>query len=152
MKTSWLGCELEHDTDFFNRHGVNQFAQLVSFRFFFGLCQSDGRKGKQFHPASLIFNRGMGRVMRRHCRGHMADDGLNDGKRNPRKPGIVTERMAARMKVFCADSPCAALLFACRLNPQPFEELFDPVGNARGVGQIHFGVFRENIDGFRSGS
>ena len=139
--------------DLFDWKRGNQGAQLAAFRFFD--CGGDcvlREEGKAFHATPFVFDRSVCRVMRRHCRGHVADDGLNDGKRNPGKPGIVTERMAARMKVFCADRPCAPILFARGLNPQPFKELFDPVGNARGVGQIHFGVFRENIDGFRSGN
>ena len=78
------------------QHPAMEFL-VRTFLLFFGLLQGNGRKGKQFHPASLVLNRGMGRVMRRHCRSHVTDDGLNDSKRDACKLSVVTKRVTAGM-------------------------------------------------------
>ena len=134
----------KHLADLFDRKRGNQGAQLAAFRFFdCGGNRFLREEGKALHTAPFVFDGSVCRIVRRHCRGHVSDDGLNDGKRDARKPGIVAERVTARMKVFCADRPRPSVGLARRLNPQPFEKLLDPVGNPGRVRQVHFGVFRE---------
>ena len=68
-------------------------------------------------------------IMRGHGRGHVADDGLDDRKRDSGETGVVAERVTAGVEVLHADRPCASFRFACGLNAETFKELFDPVGN-----------------------
>ena len=92
----------------------------------------------------------MGHIVLRHLRAHVADNRLDNCNGDPGKPGVLTERVAARMQVFHADRPGPAVRDARRPNTQPIQKLFDPVGNPVRVLQVHLSVFREYILGFCS--
>ena len=89
-------CELKHDTDFFQRHAFNYQPELRTLGFFV----RDGKrvlreKGKPFHATPFVLHGSVSGIVFRHLRAHVADDGLNDRKRDPCKPGVVTERVTA---------------------------------------------------------
>jgi len=120
--------ELKRSTHLFNRQRVDQLMQFRPFRFYDRsrkrvLCE----ERKTFHAATFFLNGGVCRIVLRHLRTHVPDDGLNDRQRHPSHSGEVAERVTTRMQVFHADRPRPSLRLACSLDPQPFEELFHPV-------------------------
>ena len=139
-------CELKHDTDFFQRHAFNHQPELRTLGFFVHCWECLLREeGKTLHTAPLVLHRSVSGIMFSHFRAHVADDGLNDSKRNARKPGVITERVTARMQVLHADGSRPAFWHPRGLNPKPLKELFDPVGNPGRVRQVHLRMLRENV-------
>ena len=89
-------CELKHDTDFFQRHAFNHQPELRTLGFFVHCWECLLREeGKTLHATTLVLHGSMSGIVFRHLRAHVADDGLNDRKRDPCKPGVVTERVTA---------------------------------------------------------
>ena len=70
--------------------------------------------------------------MLRHLRAHVADDGLDDRKRNPGNSGEVAERVTAGMKILHADYASSPFRCPRRLNSQSLQKLLDPIGNTLG--------------------
>ena len=78
-------CELKHDTDFFQRHAFNHQPELRTLGFFVHCWECLLRKeGKTLHTAPFVLHGGVSGIMFSHLRAHVADDGLNDSKRNAR--------------------------------------------------------------------
>ena len=120
--------------DLFDRQRVKKTTELCTLGFFVRRRKRVvlREEGKTFHAAPFFLHGSVSGIVFRHLRAHVSDDGLNDRKRDSGNPGVVTERMTAGVQILHAHSASTSFHLARGLNPQSFEELLDPVGNAYG--------------------
>ena len=128
----------QHLADLLNRQGINHLAQFITFLFIRFCFRESFRfeERKAFHATPFVLHGCMCGIMLRHRRGHMAYDGLNDGKRDACKSGVITERVTARMKILHADCSCPVFRFSRGLNTKPLKELFDPVDSEAALSKL----------------
>ena len=94
-------CELKHDTDFFQRHAFNHQPELRTLGFFVHCWECLLREErKPFHATTFVLHGCVCGIVLRHLRAHVADNGLDDRKRDSSNSSIVAENPSVFSTVF----------------------------------------------------